>query len=134
MRKVYTNMCFHVINVCLSIDLQHEILLMDISCYWWKKYASMTSEDRYVYDIHNMERLYSTTIDNEIVGIKVDVAKLAKIPVHSGHLPAEFKYDILRPRCYNYPYVAYEKCLEELMSFDIPGSMSQITSKCMMRR
>lgn len=128
MRKVYKNLCCHVINVCLSIDPQHEISYLDISCYWWKKYASMTSEDRYIYDIHNMERLYSTTIDNEIVGIKVDAAKLAKIPVHSGHLPAAFKYDMLRPRCYNYPYVAYEKCLKELMSFDIPGSMSQITN------
>ena len=58
----------------------------------------------------------------------MNAAKLAKIPVHSGHLPAAFKYNMLRPRCYDYPYVTYKKCLEELMSFDIPGSMSQITN------
>ena len=33
MQKVYTSLCCHVINVCLSIDPQHEISLMDISCY-----------------------------------------------------------------------------------------------------
>ena len=79
----------------------------------------MASKDWYDYDIYNMEMLYRTTIENEIIGIKGEAAKLAMIPVHSGHLSTEFKYDKLKPQCYNYPYEAYKKHLEDFLPLKI---------------
>ena len=75
-----------------------------------------------------MERLYTSTIELEIVGRTISPKKVARIPIHKEPLPQIFKYDMTKPKCFYYEYSSYAVQLRQLSGFGTPGTKTQITN------
>ena len=79
-----------------------------------KIWTLLSSENRYIYGSRKMEKLYRAMIYKEKNGIVMDVDQIAIIPVNTGPLLKEFKYDKCSLKCFNYEYDLYSSQLVEL--------------------